>query len=630
MTVANIGGISEGTIDFAPGVTILAGANASNKSSLLQGVNAVIGGPDPSLKSDVDHGEVRLSVDGDEAYYVDVSRQNGRPVVSDAHRFSSARDWCELFVSLDESNPVRRAVVGDGDLHSLLMRPIDTDEIEAEIERLEHRKSSLDDRLADLERLEDALPSLESRERSLRSELNDVEERLAEQRRAIEDAESTQTTSEETQQLLDELRDARSERESLRDRLHTHEDVIESLHEERRTVRARIDEFEDEGATGELASIEHELDQLRREKNVLSNTITSLSPLVEMNRQLLVDDETLVASTDTGDVLERLDPNSRSMTCWTCGSTVDHSQIVEQVEVIGEIVSEKRDQRRSIEEQIEALGERKRRIERTEHELNGLTDRARELDSELETRERTTAELTAELERLTETVTDLESAVESTDELRDSTVVELHNEVSQLEYRRGQLESKLEATREEIESNEVALDEREALEAERSSVRERLREKRDRISTLERDTVATINECMQEMLELLAYENIERVWVERLGGDGLDDTTFELHVVRTTADGAAYEDVIDHLSKSEREVLGLVVALAGYIVYDVAEEVPVVVIDAIEMLDADRIQALLDFFSQHARYVLAATLPEEARQLGDAYRCVEVRDLVTS
>jgi hypothetical protein len=69
-------------------------------------------------------------------------------------------------------------------------------------------------------------------------------------------------------------------------------------------------------------------------------------------------------------------------------------------------------------------------------------------------------------------------------------------------------------------------------------------------------------------------------------------------------------------------VVGLVIALAGYLVYDVAETVPVVVVDAIEMLDAARIGGLLDFFADHARYVVAAVLPEEAERLRERFETV--------
>lgn len=624
VAVSNVGGVTRGSIEFEPGVTILAGGNASNKSSILQGVTAVLGGPDPSLKSDASDGHVRLDVDGGE-YFVELARDAGRAVVTDAHRYTSERDLAELFVSLDERNPVRRAVVGDGDLHDLLMRPVDTDEIEAEIARLERRKSSIDDRVAAIDRREDRLAGLESRAQSLQDDLQAVEDELVQKRRSIREAEADRDASEEARALLDELEAERTERETVRERIQTQRNALQSLREEREEIRERISALEDEGTAEDLEAIQREIDQLRQEKTVLTNTINSLSPLVELNQQFLGEEGSIPDPTSDDDVLERLDPSSRTLTCWTCGSSVEQSQIAEQVQVVQEIIQEKRDQRRTIEDRLESLTEQLRRREATETKREELADRDRELDREMQTRERTISELQADREDLDETIAELESAVEDTEELRDSEVVDLHQEASQLEYRRGHLESKLEAVRDEIAEIQAALDRRDDLVAEREAVQADLEAERDRIETIERETVSTINECTQQVLDLLAYENLERVWVERVAETGAPtDASFELHVVRTTADGTAYEDVVEHLSKSEREVVGLVVALAGYIVHDVADEVPAVVIDAIEMLDADRIQALLDFFSRHARYVLAATLPEEAGELAESYARVDV------
>ncbi|WP_255681610.1 ATP-binding protein [Natrinema sp. SYSU A 869] len=42
--VRNIGGISDGDVTLSPGVTLLSGENASNKSSFLRALSAVLGG----------------------------------------------------------------------------------------------------------------------------------------------------------------------------------------------------------------------------------------------------------------------------------------------------------------------------------------------------------------------------------------------------------------------------------------------------------------------------------------------------------------------------------------------------------------------------------------------------------
>jgi len=77
-----------------------------------------------------------------------------------------------------------------------------------------------------------------------------------------------------------------------------------------------------------------------------------------------------------------------------------------------------------------------------------------------------------------------------------------------------------------------------------------------------------------------------------------------------------------HLSESEREVTGLVFAFAGYLVHDLHESLPFVVIDSLEALDSDRIAALVEYFGEYAEYLVVALLPEDAAALGDEYQRV--------
>jgi chromosome segregation ATPase len=188
VTVRNVGGISDGVVTIPRGVTLLSGENASNKSSFLRGLSAVLGAPAPTLKSDAEEGFVRLETDeGD--YYVELASQNGRTVVSAADRFSDETRLCELFVSLDETNPIRQAVVGGDDLYELLMDPLDVEEIEAEIEELQSRRANVDDRLGEISRMEDRLPTLRTRADNLGEQITDIETSLAQKREAIDDRE---------------------------------------------------------------------------------------------------------------------------------------------------------------------------------------------------------------------------------------------------------------------------------------------------------------------------------------------------------------------------------------------------------------------------------------------------------
>jgi hypothetical protein len=77
-------------------------------------------------------------------------------------------------------------------------------------------------------------------------------------------------------------------------------------------------------------------------------------------------------------------------------------------------------------------------------------------------------------------------------------------------------------------------------------------------------------------------------------------------VIQRTDAGAADEDTVAHLSETEREVTGLVFALAGYLVHTIYDTVPVMLLDSLEASDADRIAALVEYIANRAGYFVVA------------------------
>jgi hypothetical protein len=107
---------------------------------------------------------------------------------------------------------------------------------------------------------------------------------------------------------------------------------------------------------------------------------------------------------------------------------------------------------------------------------------------------------------------------------------------------------------------------------------------------------------MDELLEALAFEGIERVWL---------DGEFDLVVARSV-DGRTRSDSVEHLAESEREMVGLVLALAGFVTYDVDDVSPVLVLDSLGAFDAERTRRLVDYFADETDYLVATVHPEAA------------------
>jgi uncharacterized protein YhaN len=207
-------------------------------------------------------------------------------------------------------------------------------------------------------------------------------------------------------------------------------------------------------------------------------------------------------------------------------------------------------------------------------------------------------------------------------------VLDLHTEANELELKLDRLESERDEVTEEITEIESEIRRDDELAAEREDVVEELIDLRSRIDRLEAEATDQFNEKMADLLDSLGYGNIERIWLERTdtpsdpvrdSDESVTGSTFTLHVVRSTEGGTVYEDTVDHLSESEREVTGLVFALAGYLVHDVYEDVPFMLLDSLEAIDSERIASLIEYFAEFPTYLVVALLPEDAQALPDRY-----------
>ncbi|WP_049922509.1 archaea-specific SMC-related protein [Halopiger djelfimassiliensis] len=637
----NIGGIDETTVELEPGITVLAGRNATNRTSLLQAFMAALGGESASLKADAEEGYAELEL-GDETYTRRLHR-TGDTVVADGEPFLDDPELADLFAFLLESNPARRAVTTEDDLREIILRPVDTDEIEAEITRLTAEKDEITDELDRLESLKNDLPALEQERSDLETRIQEKRAELEDVKAEIEAAESDIETrrddQDELEEKLTELRERRSTLEDVRFDLETERESLAALREERDELREEQAALPDAGSL-DREEIDAEIDRLQRRSQSIDGVVSQLQSIVQFNeemlegshpeiRELLADAESESAD---GPVTDRLLEDEATVRCWTCGSEVQRSEIERTIERLREHQETKLSERDELEERIESLRDERREIERTRTQRERVDERLADVTAEIQRRETRLEELTDRREELEDEIETLEAeaeALESDTDQSDShdeeSLLDLNRRANELEFSLGRLERDLEATTDEIEEIEAALEDEPQLRDRREEIREELEELRTRIDRLERQAVESFNDHMDAVLEVLEYENIDRIWIERVGEtvrEGrrtVERTTFDLHIVRSTEDGRTYEDTINHLSESEREVTGLIFALAGYLVHEVYDVVPFMLLDSLEALDSNRIAALVEYFREYTDFLVVALLPEDAAAIDDEH-----------
>ena len=636
LSVENVGGIEQASARFETGVTGLVGHNATNRSSLVQAFAAALGSDGFTLKSDADAGRVSLQV-GDDSYERRFRRANGR-VVTEGEPYLASSRAAELFAVLTETNEVRRAVRENGSLRDLLLDPIDTDELEERIADLVDERRAIDDdldRLATLaDRLEERRTHLAER-RSERDRLDERVETAEAELAALDDGEHGETDGVEAEldAALSRLRDAEDELATVTDNLESERAALESLEADRERAVERRESL-DPPDESEIARLEERLSGLRDRRQALTETMTELQQVVRFNEERLDGEGALVEALAPAEAgTERLNPAEATVVCWTCGSEVERSAVTETVDRLRELRAGKADDRRELESEIEDAESELGRLRTRREDYEAVTDRLERLAEQCEQRRETVADRSERRADLEAQVSDLEATVERLRGQRDDRRLSLREQLSELRHERDDADEEIDRLAAEIEDLEASLSKREALRGRRESVSAELQELRTRVDRLERDAVEAFNEHAAALVDRLGYDNVERVWIERtteegaFEGPGGERGEFDLHVVRDS-DGEAYRGSLAHLSESERELVGLAVALTGYLVHDLAETVPFMLLDSVEMVDADRLAELAAYLREQVPYLVVVLLPEHAgafdRRLGDdAFRTIE-------
>jgi chromosome segregation ATPase len=636
--VENVGGIDEADVTFSPGVTVLSGRNATNRTSLLQALMAGVGSDDVSIKASADEAAVELELDG-ESYTRRFVRRDGE-VVSEGEPYLEDATDADLFAFLLESNEARRAVREGRDLRDIIMRPVDTEEIQDEIDRLLEERSRLDGELDEIDSLKGKLPGLEKRRADVLADIEAKREELAAKEAELEEAEvdieETQEDKEELEERLSTLSAKRSELEDVRYRLDTERETVESLTDERATLEADLEDLP-ETPTGDVDRLESRIERLRDERQSLEAELDELQSVIGFNEDMLegATDDILAAFTRdeastedgteplTGQLLE-----NDTTACWTCGSEVEASQIERTVDRLRSLSRERFQEIDDIETRLDELTERRRELSEARRERERLETRLDRLETEPAESREEIERLRARRSDLTEEVAAVETAVEQLEGRSYGDVLDLHREANELEYELGRLENDLDGVEDEVERIASRLDEEDELRTRREEVSTEIESLRTRIDRIERRAVEEFNGHMDTLIDLLGYENLKRVWLERTEHEGrqnrrtVQQTAFELHIIRRTTSNTTYEDTVENLSESERKVTGLVLALAGYLAHDLHERVPFMLLDSIEAIDTDRLALLVDYLGEYSDYLVVALLTEDAQGLSDAYERV--------
>ncbi|ADE02059.1 archaea-specific SMC-related protein [Haloferax volcanii] len=569
LDVEHVAGIRRGSATLEPGLNAVRASNWQGKSSFLAAIATVLGTASP-LTEGATEGRVSLSTDDGE-YAVELTR-DGRNVRTTGEPYLSAeadRVCADLFAFLGEENEIRRAVREGDDLEPLLTRPLDFEDIDANIAEARRERDRVDEALSEAEDAADRLPTLAGRVSELEAEVEELEAK-----RAAADA----AGGDETREALS---DARAERSRVQSRIDRLESTAERVREQLDARNEELDGLDVEDDE-ELA---RELDAAKRELNRQERDIELLRGVYDANRRVVAEDRTELLTDVTHGVVDD------ELACWVCGAETDASSVTERLDDLAERIERRTTAAEASRERVEELTERvesREKRRRRERELQTELRELRERRSDLERRLDDARERDAEL---AERIDDLREQIESDSE-------QITDIESELKYANARLDD----AKSELESAESEAEKLESLRSQRQSLTEEITRLRRRKQEIKKETRDAFDDAIREIVPLFetGFESA------RLTSE------FDLVVAR---DGR--EASLGALSEGEVELLGLATALAGYQAFDVAERVPVMLVDRLGGIADENLGRLTEYLSGTATYLVMTAYPEHSAVEGN-------------
>ncbi len=590
LDVTNIGGIRSGTTTIDDGLNVIQASNFRGKSSLIAALRTATGATghydEHPLTEGATEGEVSLET-GSEEYNVVLERQTGNAVKQTGHPYITDETdqlSARLFACLDEDNPIRKAVRNDDDLTELLQAPLNIEDIDAAISTLKQEKREVEQQITDAERAGEQLPSVQETVTRLEGELEELRERRAELAQREGNKEQIQQLSDEISSKSGELTNLSSGVERIEDEIERKEERIARKEEKRDSLE--IPEEADESA--ELAPKRKKIDTLERQIELLEDLARANQNVIEEG------DVDLITDVDRTIAADQVD-------CWVCGQKTTKDEIRERIEQLQGKITDLRDRKQEIEDEIEEIERVRREIRNARQQKTQLEEDIRRLNTEIDERR-------GLLEEKRKRKADLEAEITALREELDDAEDEYNEEITDVKTEIRTTETRLENKREQLESLEQSYDELDELETEREEIQSELTELRNRKKNTQENLKDRFNAIIDDIITEFQPGFSSARLVLKTDERG-EVRSIDLEIARDI-DSRGQRTSVDTLSEGEVELIGLVVALAGYHAFDVDDAVPFILIDGISQLAAEHLRSVAIYLEDMSDLLVTTAYPE--------------------
>lgn len=565
LRIRNIAGIQQGTAVLEPGVNAVRAGNWQGKSSFIHALETVMGTETPLTEGE-DEGCVELET-ADATYAVELQRQDGtvirdgRPYLADEYN----RICADLYGFLDDDNEIRRAVRSGENLEELLTRPLDFENIDEKIGRKKDERQSVETEIEQAQDAVDRLPAIREQITQLESELEDLQNER--------DALPNQDRSEDETDTHESLSQARAEQTKVEQRIDRLETAIDRTESKLSELREEYGELEVPDV-----SVESELKEARAELETVTSDAELLQSVYAANKRILDEDRTELVSDVEHELLDD------TITCWLCGNDTDEDAFADQLNKLRDQISTLQAKSESYEKRVDELESLRSEAEQVRQRKTDLEQRIADLEATLIDRKESLDTARGRNQELADRIDELVNIAEQQDE-------RLADIESDIKY----TESELEEKRDDLKTVESRVNELEQLEQTYDDLTEEIEELRNRKEEMKYRTRERFSTIIDDILTRFdtSFETARLT------------SNFDLVVARNGREAS-----LDALSEGELELLGFVAALAGYEAFEVADTVPVLLLDGLGGLADQNIHELVEYLHNRSEYLILTVYPE--------------------
>ncbi len=600
----NLGGLRGKTkLELKPGVNIIEAPNASGKTSMVGAFTlSVLPSKEAAQYAHILHstemeGGVKLVFD--ENKIERLMNRGKKKELEISGRSIAPEDMLGLirrFAIADEDNPVLADVRAGKNLRDVLTEYSGVDALKVQHKKLIEKESALQDKL---KQCQEKVNRIDIFKKNLKDNEEKLEKLKSEKRELYEKYPEKEVTK--LVELEGEIARAEANLKNLVESIKSTESAIKSRAERLKAIEQRIaGGAEDiikqiEAKETEEKYLEDNRKELGKVELLRSNELTQLRFIVEN-----IEVYTAAHAEPTDKLRALISDEEQAIVCPVCDHSTKYGYIKKKLKKTeGEY--------KKISGQVHELIEK---ISKLNREITGLKAKKNEIGSIRIEQKRTSEELETYKKQLSQKTNDIKALEDKLKELKkekEKASEKRTEEISEYEERRIIVEREIAITTNSAENIQKELKVLEPVAAEINEIEKKLNNTRNKIEALakeieerEKGIIRIFNTEIKNIYSKMGFEKVNEL--------RLDDN-FNLRVVRLNKAGAGYSDTVKSLSKTEKEVSGLILLLSGYRAYKIGEKYPFFVIDEINFMDTQRLTTFIDHVKETARSIVVMTIP---------------------